>query len=388
MSENEINMDYEFQSIVLIVDDIAENIQVLGNILDEHDIEFSYASGGKEALEAIDFNKPDLLLLDINMPEMNGFEVCEKLKKDPATKNIPVIFLTAKTDREDIVKGLTIGAVDYVTKPFNPQELISRVKTHLELSNSRKMIDAQNERLRKAYTDMRDANITKDKFFSIIAHDLKEPFNTLLGFSELLLKEYDNRTPEENKEMIQHIYHSSVHGFDLLNNLLEWSRSQTGRIEYKPCDFSLTDLVRQNTASLSGAANKKNIDVQNEIKEYIMAFGDQRMINTVIRNLIVNALKFTGSGGEIVLSHKEENEFIVVTVADTGIGISEKNLSKLFNLTENISTPGTKNEHGTGLGLILCKEFVEKNGGKIWVESEYGRGSKFSFSLPRGNNTS
>jgi len=388
MSENEINRDYEFQSNVLIVDDIAENIQVLGNILDEHDIEFSYASGGKEALEAIAFNKPDLLLLDINMPEMNGFEVCEKLKKEPETKKIPVIFLTARTDREDIVKGLTIGAVDYVTKPFNPQELISRVKTHLELSNSRKMIDAQNERLRKAYTDMKETNKTKDKFFSIIAHDLKEPFNTLLGFSELLLKEYDNRAPEENKEMIQHIYNSSIHGFDLLNNLLEWSRSQTGRIEYKPCDFSLTDLVRQNIVSISSAANKKNIDVQNEIKEYIMAFGDQRMINTVVRNLIVNALKFTGSGGEIVLSQKEENEFIIVTVTDTGVGISEKNLSKLFNLTESFSTPGTEKEHGTGLGLILCKEFVEKNGGKIWVESEYGRGSKFSFSIPRGSDTS
>jgi len=388
MSENEINRDYEFQSNVLIVDDIAENIQVLGNILDEHDIEFSYASGGKEALEAIAFNKPDLLLLDINMPEMNGFEVCEKLKKEPETKKIPVIFLTARTDREDIVKGLTIGAVDYVTKPFNPQELISRVKTHLELSNSRKMIDAQNERLRKAYTDMKETNKTKDKFFSIIAHDLKEPFNTLLGFSELLLKEYDNRAPEENKEMIQHIYNSSIHGFDLLNNLLEWSRSQTGRIEYKPCDFSLTDLVRQNIVSISSAANKKNIDVQNEIKEHIMAFGDQRMINTVVRNLIVNALKFTGSGGEIVLSQKEENEFIIVTVTDTGVGISEKNLSKLFNLTESFSTPGTEKEHGTGLGLILCKEFVEKNGGKIWVESEYGRGSKFSFSIPRGSDTS
>jgi len=388
MSENEINRDYEFQSNVLIVDDIAENIQVLGNILDEHDIEFSYASGGKEALEAIAFNKPDLLLLDINMPEMNGFEVCEKLKKEPETKKIPVIFLTARTDREDIVKGLTIGAVDYVTKPFNPQELISRVKTHLELSNSRKMIDAQNERLRKAYTDMKETNKTKDKFFSIIAHDLKEPFNTLLGFSELLLKEYDNRAPEENKEMIQHIYNSSIHGFDLLNNLLEWSRSQTGRIEYKPCDFSLTDLVRQNIVSISSAANKKNIDVQNEIKEHIMAFGDQRMINTVVRNLIINALKFTGSGGEIVLSQKEENEFIIVTVTDTGVGISEKNLSKLFNLTESFSTPGTEKEHGTGLGLILCKEFVEKNGGKIWVESEYGRGSKFSFSIPRGSDTS
>jgi len=212
MSENELNQDYDFQSNVLIVDDIAENIQVLGNILDENDIEFSYATSGKEALEAVAFNKPDLILLDINMPEMSGFEVCKKLKKDPETKDIPVIFLTARTEQEDIVKGLLIGAVDYVTKPFNPKELISRVNTHLELNNFRKIINAQNEQLRKTNEDLKEVIKTKDKFFSIIAHDLRSPFNTLLGFSELLLKEYDKRDSEENKEMITHIFNSAVHG--------------------------------------------------------------------------------------------------------------------------------------------------------------------------------
>ncbi|MCK4343920.1 MAG: hybrid sensor histidine kinase/response regulator [Bacteroidales bacterium] len=382
MSENELKQDYDFQSNVLIVDDIAENIQVLGNILDENDIEFSYATSGKEALEAITFNKPDLLLLDINMPEMSGFEVCEKLKKDPETKGIPIIFLTARTEQEDIVKGLTIGAVDYVTKPFNSKELISRVNTHLELSNSRKILNIKNEQLRKVNADMKEIIKTKDKFFSIIAHDLKGPFNTLLGFSELLLKEYDNRDPEENKEMITHIFNSAVHGFDLLNNLLEWSRSQTGRIEYEPQNFSLNDLIRQNILFISDAAYKKNIEVQSKIKEHILAFADRRMINTVVRNLISNALKFTEPGGKIILSYTKEAKFIEVCVSDTGMGIREENIPKLFNLTEGFSTRGTNNEQGTGLGLILCKEFVEKNGGKIWVESKYGEGSKFMFTIP------
>ncbi len=382
MSENELKQDYDFQSNVLIIDDIAENIQVLGNILDENDIEFSYATSGKEALEAITFNKPDLLLLDINMPEMSGFEVCEKLKKDPETKGIPIIFLTARTEQEDIVKGLTIGAVDYVTKPFNSKELISRVNTHLELSNSRKILNIKNEQLRKVNADMKEIIKTKDKFFSIIAHDLKGPFNTLLGFSELLLKEYDNRDPEENKEMITHIFNSAVHGFDLLNNLLEWSRSQTGRIEYEPQNFSLNDLIRQNILFISDAAYKKNIEVQSKIKEHILAFADRRMINTVVRNLISNALKFTEPGGKIILSYTKEAKFIEVCVSDTGMGIREENIPKLFNLTEGFSTRGTNNEQGTGLGLILCKEFVEKNGGKIWVESKYGEGSKFMFTIP------
>ena len=138
MSENQLNQDYKQNSTVLLVDDLAENLQVLGNILDENDIEFSYATSGKEALEAVAFNKPDLILLDVNMPEMNGFEVCEKLKKDPETMDIPIIFLTAKADNEDIVEGLSIGAVDYVTKPFNTKEPLSRVLTHLELFNSRR----------------------------------------------------------------------------------------------------------------------------------------------------------------------------------------------------------------------------------------------------------
>jgi two-component system sensor histidine kinase/response regulator len=382
MSENKLNQNYDFQSRVLIVDDIAENIQVLGNILDENDIEFSYATSGKEALEGIAFSKPDLLLLDINMPEMNGFEVCKKLKEDQETKEIPVIFLTARTEQEDIIKGLTIGAVDYVTKPFNPKELLARVNTHLELSIFRKIIQAQNKELKNINKDLKEAIISKDKFFSIIAHDLKQPFNTLLGFSELLLKEYDNREPEENKEIVTHIFNSVVLGFDLLSNLLEWSRSQTGRIEYEPQDFSLTDLVRQNILSISDAAYKKNIKLQNDIKEYILAFADRRMIETVVRNLISNALKFNEPGGKIILSHKKENGFIEVSVTDTGIGIKDENLSKLFRLEESFSTPGTDNEQGTGLGLILCKEFIEKNGGEIWVESKIGEGSKFKFTIP------
>ncbi|MBA7548457.1 Histidine protein kinase DivJ [subsurface metagenome] len=182
--------------------------------------------------------------------------------------------------------------------------------------------------------------------------------------------------------MITHIFNSAVHGFDLLNNLLEWSRSQTGRIEYEPQDFSLTDLLRQNILSISDAAYKKNIEVQNELKEQILAYADRRMINTIVRNLISNAIKFTKSGGEISISAKKGDGVLIISVIDSGVGIKEENISKLFRLEESISTPGTNKEQGTGLGLILCKEFIEKNGGKIWVESKYGEGSKFKFTIP------
>jgi len=235
---------------------------------------------------------------------------------------------------------------------------------------------------KKTEATLKNTIKTKDKFFTIIAHDLKAPFNTLLGFSELLLKEYDSKDAEENKEMITHIFNSATHGFDLLNNLLEWSRSQTGRIEYEPQDFSLTDLVRQNILSISDAAYKKNIEVQNEMEEQILAYADRRMINTIVRNLISNAIKFTKSGGEISVSAIKGDGVLIISVIDSGVGIKEENISKLFRLEESINTPGTDNERGTGLGLILCKEFVEKNGGKIWVESKCGEGSKFNFTIP------
>jgi len=192
--------------------------------------------------------------------------------------------------------------------------------------------------------------------------------------------------PEEIKDMIKHIHSSSVRGFELLNNLLEWSRSQTGRIKCEPMDFSLSDLVRENISLFSDAAYKKNIELQNELKEQILAYADRQMINTVIRNLISNALKFTKSDGKISISMKKGDGVLIISVMDTGVGINEENISKLFKLAESHSTIGTSNETGTGLGLILCKEFVEKNGGKIWVESKINEGSKFSFGLPMKQN--
>lgn len=373
------------QPTVLIVDDIPENIQLLGTILDEQDIEFSYATNGKEALEAVSFHKPDLILLDVNMPGMTGFEVCEILKKDPGTKEIPVIFLTAKTEPEDIVKGLTVGGIDYITKPFNSKELITRVRSHLELSISKQIIFAQNEQLNKLNIELKESIATKDKFFSIIAHDLKDPFHTLLGFSNLLLSTFENREPEDIKRLVKQINQSSMHGFDLLNNLLEWSRSQTGSIKYNPERINLSSMVDDLLLLLSKTAEKKELHLTSCIPVDCSVYADEKMIQTVIRNLVSNALKFTEPGGEVRIGGRDLGDETEITVSDTGLGIPEEHLSKLFSISENYSTTGTDKERGTGLGLLLCKEFVEKNGGRIRVKSESGKGSEFSFTTPNSN---
>ncbi len=382
MDESVSTPEEDNQPMVLIVDDISENLQVLGTILDGEDIEFSYATNGKEALESVSFNKPDLILLDVNMPGMTGIEVCRILMREKETKEIPIIFLTAKTEPEDIITGLTAGGIDYITKPFNSRELITRVRSHLDLSISKQIISAQNEQLTQLNNELKEVVATKDKFFSIIAHDLKDPFHTLMGFSDLILSTFDERKPEDIKRLVEHINQLSVHGFDLLSNLLEWSRSQTGSIQFNPEKINLTLVVDDLLLLLAKTAEKKGITLTSGIPEDRIAIVDENMIRTVIRNLVSNALKFTGPGGLVQIQYRELSDEMEIIVSDTGSGIRQENLPKLFSISENYSTPGTDKERGTGLGLLLCKEFVEKNGGNIRVKSEPGKGSEFSFTIP------
>jgi signal transduction histidine kinase len=377
------DQEHEIQSTVLIVDDITENLQVLGKILDDQEIEFGYATSGQEALDAVSHVKPDLILLDVNMPEMTGYEVCKILKKDPETREIPIIFLTAKSEPEDIIQGFSAGGIDYITKPFNSKELISRVKSHLELSISKQIMSFQNERLTRLNSQLKDTIASRDKFFSIIAHDLKEPFNTLIGFSDFLLKTAETSSPEEIRGIVKHIYDSSVFGFELLNNLLEWSRSQTGSIKYKPEAVELTELAYRIVDLLRSTSEKKQISLEVAADSEQVVKADRKMIETVLRNLVSNALKFTSPGGSVTINYvRLNNQAVEISVKDTGKGIPEEQLGTLFRIDESTSTPGTDNERGTGLGLLLCKEFVEKNGGEIHVQSEVGVGSEFKVILP------
>jgi len=362
---------------VLIVDDVPENIQVVSRILYQKGINISIAQSGREALTIVSRKPPDVILLDIMMPEMDGFEVCKRLKNTLATKDIPIIFLTAKTHADDIVKGFKLGAVDYITKPFNPPELLARVFTHLELKKSRDIIMAQNK-------ELHELNATRDKFFSIIAHDLRNPFCQLIMLSDLLRNELRNYSLDQIEKWVQKLYQASERGYNLLANLLEWARSQTGRMPFQPEQVHLNDLVMESLEVFASAAEHKQFSVHAEIPEEMMIFADKNMLNTIIRNLVSNAIKYTERGGEVTIEAKErgEGKWIEIAISDTGVGIKEEKLEKLFRIDVHYSTIGTAREKGTGLGLILCKEFVEQHGGKIWVESEEGKGSMFTFTVP------
>ncbi len=232
--------------------------------------------------------------------------------------------------------------------------------------------------------ELRDLNATKDKFFSIIAHDLKTPFNSIIGFSDLMVEQIQEKNYEEIDEYARIIKKSSLQAMDLLMNLLEWSRLQTGKIKFNPESIKIASLINEVTELLIPSAQHKSISISKEIQQNILVIVDKYMVSTILRNLISNAIKFTNPGGKIVISVEYKQNELMITVSDNGVGIPKDTLGKLFQLGENNSTTGTQNEKGTGLGLLLCKDFVEKHGGKIWAESELGKGSIFKFILPAG----
>jgi two-component system, sensor histidine kinase and response regulator len=228
-----------------------------------------------------------------------------------------------------------------------------------------------------------EANLAKMKFLSIIAHDLRNPFNSLLGFSTLLLANYDRYTDDKIKEYLKYMSKSANQGHQLLENLLDWARANTRKIEINPETFSIQMTVTETLGLLSGSATKKAISISPQIPETTLVYADQNMIRTVIRNLISNAIKFTPRGGVITITARDEDEFTYVYVADNGVGISPDKLANLFSLSSDYSTLGTEKETGTGLGLILCYEFIALNKGNITATSTSGKGSLFTISIPR-----
>lgn len=257
------------------------------------------------------------------------------------------------------------------------------------IRNSNKLLAQKNEELEFANTKLKDSelnlrelNATKDKLFSIIAHDLKNPFNALMGFSDLLDRNYNFLTEEERKEYIGVISDSTQNLYKLLDNLLQWTRTQTGAITYVPESFKLFPLIKQEVDILTPNSDKKKIGIKLKISEEQFAFADKNSISTVIRNLVSNAIKFTSNGGSIEIAAKNIDNSVEISVSDSGIGIKGDDIDKIFMLDGSFTTKGTANESGTGLGLLLCKEFVEKNNGKIWVDSKKGKGSTFYFTIP------
>jgi PAS domain S-box-containing protein len=241
----------------------------------------------------------------------------------------------------------------------------------------------EEELLAEHAKQLQKLNYTKDKFFSIIAHDLRNPFHSILGFTELLIKNYADFDDTKKQEFIGLIYESSQHAHNLLENLLQWSRTQTDRIKYNPSRQSLSRIIDETVQVLNASVQKKGLIFNSEIRKDIFVYADKNMIDLVIRNLLSNAIKFTPSGGRISVSAEDDGKFLIVSISDTGVGIDPEDMSRLFQFEEFHTTTGTAGEPGTGLGLIICQEFIKKHGGEISIKSELDKGSTFTFSLPK-----
>lgn len=247
-------------------------------------------------------------------------------------------------------------------------------------------ISSQRDELKANNNKLKVMNATKDKFFSIIAHDLRNPFNGILGFSDLLVKSLANNRIKDSVGYANIIYTSARNAFTLLENLLEWSRSQTGRITYHPQIVDFVRIVEKSVNVCKDFADGKGIELQISITENLSILADENMLNSVMRNLITNAIKYTPKGGRVTITAQASESLVEVAVTDTGIGMSSETMNKLFKIHEIDSKEGTEKEAGTGLGLLLCKTFIEKHGGKINVESELGKGSCFRFTIPQSQN--
>ena len=262
-------------------------------------------------------------------------------------------------DSLDSVQKCQVGLVDLTE--------FKRIETSLKESNE----------------ELKILNTTKDKFFSIIAHDLRSPFQALLGYSKLLATEFESLSQEEIIQYSKGLNEILIDLFGLLENLLSWSMMQRGVLEYNPVNINIYEVVNKIVRRSGHNVKEKNISLLNNVDNETLVYADVDMLRSIVQNLIVNAIKFTPNEGKVIVSSTAINGFVEVSVEDTGIGIESERSSELFNFNRLFSTEGTAGEKGTGLGLPLCKEFVEKNGGKIRIESELGKGSKFTFTLPK-----
>lgn len=327
-----------------------------------------HAGSLNEGLEIISNEEIDCILLDLHLPDGDEYTAFDTIFDEYS--HIPIILLTGMDDEEMALNMIDRGAQDYLVKDnITPRELkksirfaVNRIKTENKL---------------------RDLNATKDKFFSIMAHDLKNPLSIFALATSTLSQEIENMEIDDAKEYLEDLRINADNIYKLLENLLTWSRTQRKKIKFEPDIIDLSFILRNNFDLFKQSANQKNINLSFPKLKESKVYSDSNLINTILRNLVNNAVKYTPEGGKIILKVLEDKDKFTISIIDNGVGMSEHTLENLFRIDVNTSTPGTNNEKGTGLGLIVCKEFVYLMGGDIWAKSELGEGSEFSFTIPK-----
>jgi two-component system, sensor histidine kinase and response regulator len=338
--------------LVLIVDDLPQNLQILGNILKKIECRITFSTSGKQALELIHKLEVDLVLLDILMPDMDGFEVCRILKLDPATSEIPIIFLTAaKKESNDVVEGFRRGAVDYITKPINEEELIARVNTHLELKKSRQTIVRKNHEL--------------NEFLHILCHDLANPFNSMESLFDL----YEN-----NVDLLGQIFTglkiSVKNGQAIINLVREMSILDESGGKLPLERLSLLEAAQESEIILGHRFKKKKVDLKIKIDQDLTVLAERTsLVNSVLNNILTNALKFSFPGDTVEVLADRDNDTVQLTIKDFGTGMTESHVEGIFEINRSTSCPGTQGETGTGFGMRLVKKYISAYDATIEIKS-------------------
>ena len=370
--ESKINRsDYK----ILIVDDVMSNVLLLKILLTNEKFQVCTANCGNACIEQARKEHPDLILLDVMMPDINGFDTAVIMKKDDELKDIPIIFLTALNTPQDLVKGFQVGASDFLTKPFNKEELIMRVMQQISLVAAKRIIQKQNKELKATLNN-------RDKMYSVIAHDLRSPMASIRMVLNLVVQSTSADTVgPELYTLLDQANRESEEVHDLLDNLLKWTKSQTGRLNVVLQDLDLNDIIPGVVEIFEMIAQTKHITLDLQKTEApLKVHADNDMLKTVLRNFMSNAIKFSPENSTIQILMANEGEFARVSVKDEGVGIAADRLDTIFHKGE--TTYGTGGEEGSGLGLQLCQDFARKNGGDCYVESVEGQGSTFSFTVP------
>ena len=356
---------------VLVVDDTPANLRLLAGMLKERGYKALAAPNGPMALQAARNEPPDLILLDINMPDMNGYEVCERLKADETLREIPVIFVSALNETLDKVKAFGAGGVDYVTKPFQFEEVDARVRAHLELNRQRR-------ELKDGYQRLRELERLRDNLIHMVVHDLRSPLSAVYGTLDILTRSVSLSRDPKLVELAQMGLRVTSDVLEMVKQLLDISRMEAGQMPIHRTEGDLVESARAAVNALTGLADGRRLTVRAETP--VPCVYDAEIVHRVLTNLLGNAFKFTARDGEITVFVSRVETGVRVAVTDDGNGIPPEYHLKIFEKFGQVD--GEKARFGSGMGLTFCKMAVEAHGGKIGVESELGKGSTFWFTLP------
>lgn len=365
------------QYTLLVVTSSFEEPGKILEILREAAFRVIVAQDFDEIVHTAKLKQPDLLILNVkSSEEREGYAMIRRMKRNKDTRGISMLFVAAITEQTYIPDCLFYDNVDFISKPFRPKELVIRIQHQLSLIEAKKIIHSQNQKLQKTIE-------SRDKLYSVIAHDLRAPIGTIKMITASLENDRNRMTDPHILKSFDMIHETSEEAYNLLENLLRWSRNQNGKTRVYPTTFDLSKAIHQVIVLFNAIAASKELKMNDHSIPGIVVYADEDMIRTVLRNLLSNAIKFSFPGGLIDISLSEMPDMIMVAVKDNGQGIKKELQSKLLKGNEYISTYGTHNEKGSGLGLMLCRDFVKMNKGKFWFSSQENKGTTFYFTVPR-----